>query len=641
MSAGGLSYSGLSSNRRVTLPSVEMWNTNMNILKDPPKGVYTRRIDKVGDTQNTLMETDASGDRACEYIQVYARGVNPMVSVSYDNFGNNGGQNTMANNISFYQNQVRYPYRVETLRPPILRQEDVLPLSRLPRVWYHAETNPQFPEFRQQHGCTEQKSSIVETPLKTPDPGGNLASGPMKEMVSDGEYSNHATNDTLLRSVDEGFRSTGHDKDLRGATDPSSGTRANIMHIGAETNRSTITRQQQAERGSTDSLGQIDRNRRIYEAFSTKSMSMKGKGVDDNDHDHALSKKSINANLLYIQAQTNNRGLRQGSIAVAPELPIKAASKASPHIGLDSTKAFDGFADGLNDRMDHLVEESSIVPTRSMIYRRVETPKESFESNERSSSTLPKDHIIENPLHTSAHSQKGKERGRIMVDPTVLAKASTHDQIIHVDHGGRRTLADHAETGFFEASNRPDPVHETILHPQAPARASFGHFTRQSSENNLDTIRTQPRLRGSTESARSMPDQGVNYLVDPVLRSKQLDRSIPHYVTHSNIQGMEGEQDRSDLRHLDRRTLMIEHIPTNEVSRYSDMYDQNIQSRTPRNQRQRLPMEGFLHNHSALPTINQGSNHVPVTDDRVNLRKKAFDAFMERTYVPPPIEYSR
>ena len=49
MSAGGLSYSALQTNRRVTLPSVEMWNTNMNILKDPPKGVYTRRVDKVGD----------------------------------------------------------------------------------------------------------------------------------------------------------------------------------------------------------------------------------------------------------------------------------------------------------------------------------------------------------------------------------------------------------------------------------------------------------------------------------------------------------------------------------------------------------------------------------------------------------------
>jgi hypothetical protein len=28
-----------------------MWGTDMNILKDPPRGITTRRIDKVGQTQ--------------------------------------------------------------------------------------------------------------------------------------------------------------------------------------------------------------------------------------------------------------------------------------------------------------------------------------------------------------------------------------------------------------------------------------------------------------------------------------------------------------------------------------------------------------------------------------------------------------
>ena len=50
MSAGGLSYSGLTNYGRVTLPSVDTWGTNMNILRDPPKSVMTRRIDKVGET---------------------------------------------------------------------------------------------------------------------------------------------------------------------------------------------------------------------------------------------------------------------------------------------------------------------------------------------------------------------------------------------------------------------------------------------------------------------------------------------------------------------------------------------------------------------------------------------------------------
>ncbi len=55
MSAGGLSYHALQTNRRVTLPSVESWGSNMNILKDPPKSITTRKIDKVFDN-NTFLE---------------------------------------------------------------------------------------------------------------------------------------------------------------------------------------------------------------------------------------------------------------------------------------------------------------------------------------------------------------------------------------------------------------------------------------------------------------------------------------------------------------------------------------------------------------------------------------------------------
>ena len=39
-------------NEHITLPSVEGWGTNLNILRDPPKAVWTRRRDKVSDTQD-------------------------------------------------------------------------------------------------------------------------------------------------------------------------------------------------------------------------------------------------------------------------------------------------------------------------------------------------------------------------------------------------------------------------------------------------------------------------------------------------------------------------------------------------------------------------------------------------------------
>ena len=92
MAAGGISYSGLNDFRKVTLPSVEACGNNKHIIRDHHKSITTRRINKVGDDSLIIQQIDDSGDRFCEAIQVYARGINPSVSVSYSNEGNNGGQ---------------------------------------------------------------------------------------------------------------------------------------------------------------------------------------------------------------------------------------------------------------------------------------------------------------------------------------------------------------------------------------------------------------------------------------------------------------------------------------------------------------------------------------------------------------------
>ena len=159
MSAGGLSYSGLRNSAKVTLPSVEMWGTNMNIIQDPPKSIHTRRIDKVGQTQSILQAQDESGDRICEMINVYARGVNPMVSVSYDNYSNNSGR---GGNLFANQANASLPYKVENVRPPIMRQEDLLPLSRLPRNWFYSYTNPSLPDIVQAASCNETDKCIQD-----------------------------------------------------------------------------------------------------------------------------------------------------------------------------------------------------------------------------------------------------------------------------------------------------------------------------------------------------------------------------------------------------------------------------------------------------------------------------------------------
>ena len=151
MSAGGLSYSAITNHGRVTLPSVESWGTNMNILRDPPKSIHTRKIDKVGETSSITQMVEDSNDRASEAIQVYARGVNPSVSVSYNNHGNNGGQ-SQAGNLAGLNGgqQAKLPYTIikdGAFRPPVLRQEELMPLSRQPRVWTSEFSKPGFVDF--------------------------------------------------------------------------------------------------------------------------------------------------------------------------------------------------------------------------------------------------------------------------------------------------------------------------------------------------------------------------------------------------------------------------------------------------------------------------------------------------------------
>ena len=143
-----ISYHGIVGYGKSTLPSVESWSTNMNILRDPPKSITTRKIDKVGETSEITQMIQESGDRTCEAIQVYARGVNPMVSVSYDNSSNNGGQSQYGKATNSKQSFL--PYRVMrdgAFRPPIRDQRDLLPLSRLPRVWTSSFTQPGFADF--------------------------------------------------------------------------------------------------------------------------------------------------------------------------------------------------------------------------------------------------------------------------------------------------------------------------------------------------------------------------------------------------------------------------------------------------------------------------------------------------------------
>ncbi len=159
-----INYSAIVGRGKVTLPSVDSGFGTMNILKDPPKMIMTRRINRVGDTPSITTMIDNSGDRIAESIQVYGRGINPFVAVSYSNQGTNGGQsvNGIASNGGTNQ-QASLPYRIgSNFRPPIVPAQSLLPLSRQPRVLFSQKATPAFADFTKRMSCPQPAEKTKE-----------------------------------------------------------------------------------------------------------------------------------------------------------------------------------------------------------------------------------------------------------------------------------------------------------------------------------------------------------------------------------------------------------------------------------------------------------------------------------------------
>ena len=152
-----ISYSGIIGNKgKGTLPSVESWGTDNNILRDPPKSITTRRIDKVNDDGSLNEMYYHSGDRFAENINVYARGVNPSVSVEYGNIGSFQGSGSGFASGGSNAAPGKLPYRIldkGAFRPPILRMEQLYPLSRQPRLVTQCFTNKEFIDYTKKIAC--------------------------------------------------------------------------------------------------------------------------------------------------------------------------------------------------------------------------------------------------------------------------------------------------------------------------------------------------------------------------------------------------------------------------------------------------------------------------------------------------------
>ena len=164
---------------KVTVPSSDGWMSSNSIFRDPPKSITTRRIDRV-DADGSLNRLYAnSGDRFAENISLYAFGVNPFVAVQYSNTQASGGYSASNNNYNPKNgNSVlapwggKLPYRIMdggSFRPPQLRQEQLLPLSRQPRNFTSMGSNPQYVDYTKTVMCDAKKPAVSFRQVKKPD----------------------------------------------------------------------------------------------------------------------------------------------------------------------------------------------------------------------------------------------------------------------------------------------------------------------------------------------------------------------------------------------------------------------------------------------------------------------------------------
>lgn len=111
---------------------------NIHIFRDPPKSIYTRKKERVewGDVK-AFVENDTS--RYDEGLLKFNKGVNPSVAVEYQNTSAGSRTTTLPNR------EAKNPYTVMkegSFRPPLFRQEDLLPLSRMNRPYTHIDPKP-------------------------------------------------------------------------------------------------------------------------------------------------------------------------------------------------------------------------------------------------------------------------------------------------------------------------------------------------------------------------------------------------------------------------------------------------------------------------------------------------------------------
>jgi len=285
----------------VTLPSVDGFNGSLNILRDPPKSIFTKRIDKVGQNNDLNNLIDGSSDRMNEGILVYARGVNPMVSVSYNNNSNNAGSYTNAG-----ARQAYLPYRIAdkgAFRPPIRSLRDLMPLSRQPRAWFEALSNPGFIDYaKKKHIPT--KFRVIKDALKLEEIKPNYSIKIEKPILENYKMQNEINDKHISIEAFSGHRTMDLSNFTRENIDQYKGIQENYEQVNASTNKQQH-RSQNLENIEIDK-GQYTKDKNYYETLSKPSLQTnqgveglsidKGQYIQDKNYYETLSKPSLHIN---------------------------------------------------------------------------------------------------------------------------------------------------------------------------------------------------------------------------------------------------------------------------------------------------------------------------------------------------------
>ena len=297
-----ISYSAITNRGKVNLPSVDAWGKNINILRDPPKSITTRKKNRVGSSSSITETIDESGNRACEAILQFARGVNPSVSVSYDNNGNNSGRSGSNLQVGG-QTQAFLPYTVAkdgAFRPPIVTQEQLYPLSRLPRLPTKASTQPGFVDYSKKVfncGTAKETKQVKNDLLKTSvRPTGYYKIETPQSKPFEVKY---VIQPVLNKSCISGVSST--DTTTQNVLEPTKEVNRNLLHTYATSNINTTNYVNNNEFNPDRFL----QNTNPHSVYSNAGLNIQTNYISDVADLSNIRTKDLQ-NVTYISAKSGN-----------------------------------------------------------------------------------------------------------------------------------------------------------------------------------------------------------------------------------------------------------------------------------------------------------------------------------------------